>query len=184
MHIPLKKIFFLKKRSNFTCKGYNIFSVCADPPHPPQKKLNLPNFLGKCCTQSHHSVDLLSSFSSLSLKDPEWTIPKLRGRSASDNVLPSGDAPYSSADVSCVGILLDRVILGGPPSRLGAGKVQVGGWSHPNVTMAVHDRMHAQWVFMLRGIHGITWYCGFIVDCGVRLDGIILRTVSNILYIM
>lgn len=60
-----------------------------------------------------------SSFDSLSLKDPERTIPMLRGRSASDTVLPRGDAPYSSIEASCVGMLLDRVILGGPPAGLG-----------------------------------------------------------------
>lgn len=60
-----------------------------------------------------------SSFDSLSLKDPERTIPMLRGRSASDTVLPRGDAPYSSIEASCVGMLLDRVILGGPPTGLG-----------------------------------------------------------------
>lgn len=43
----------------------------------------------------------------------------LRGRSASDTVLPRGDAPYSSMEASCVGMLLDRVILGGPPTGLG-----------------------------------------------------------------
>lgn len=46
----------------------------------------------------------------------------LRGRSASDSVLPSGDAPYSSREASCVGMLLDRVILGGPPTGLGTRK--------------------------------------------------------------
>lgn len=46
----------------------------------------------------------------------------LRGRSASDRVLPSGDAPYRSKEASCVGMLLDRVILGGPPTGLGTGE--------------------------------------------------------------
>lgn len=50
----------------------------------------------------------------------------LRGRSASDRVLPSGDAPYSSREASCVGMLLDRVILGGPPTGLGTGKKSEG----------------------------------------------------------
>lgn len=59
------------------------------------------------------------SSDSLSLKDPERTIPMLRGRSASDMVLPSGEAPYSSREASCVGMLLERVILGGPPTGLG-----------------------------------------------------------------
>lgn len=62
--------------------------------------------------------DIPSSLGSLSLKDPERTIPMLRGRSLSDSELPSGDAPYSSTVGSCVGILLDRVILGGPPTGL------------------------------------------------------------------
>lgn len=61
-----------------------------------------------------------SSLDSLSLKDPERTIPMLRGRSASDRVLPSGEAPYSSREASWVGMLLDRVILGGPPTGLTA----------------------------------------------------------------
>ncbi|TNN84282.1 hypothetical protein EYF80_005609 [Liparis tanakae] len=43
----------------------------------------------------------------------------LRGRSANDIVLPSGEAPYSSREASCVGILLERIILGGPPTGLG-----------------------------------------------------------------
>lgn len=46
----------------------------------------------------------------------------LRGRSAKDNVLPSGEAPYSSREASCVGMLLDRVILGGAPTGLGTGR--------------------------------------------------------------
>ena len=44
----------------------------------------------------------------------------LRGRSARDSVLPSGEAPYSSTEASWVGMLLERVILGGPPMGLGA----------------------------------------------------------------
>lgn len=50
----------------------------------------------------------------------------LRGRSASDSVLPSGDAPYSSREVSCVGMLLERVILGGAPTGLGTIKKPEG----------------------------------------------------------
>lgn len=65
--------------------------------------------------------DSLSS-ESLSLKEPDRTIPMLRGRSASDSVLPSGDAPYSSMEASCVGMLLERVIRGGAPTGLGTGR--------------------------------------------------------------
>lgn len=73
-----------------------------------------------------HNLGGSPSSGSLSLKDPERTIPMLRGRSASDSVLPSGDAPYSSREASCVGMLLDRVILGGPPTGLGTVKKPKG----------------------------------------------------------
>lgn len=58
----------------------------------------------------------------MSLKEPERTTPMLRGRSDSDSVLPRGEAPYSSSEASWVGMLLDRVILGGPPTGLGTTK--------------------------------------------------------------
>lgn len=43
----------------------------------------------------------------------------LRGRSDNDSVLPTGD---NSREASCVGMLLERVIRGGPPMGLRTGE--------------------------------------------------------------
>lgn len=64
----------------------------------------------------------------------------LRGRSASDSVLPSGEAPYSSIEASCVGMLLDRVILGGPPTGLGTSEKQE--WSKEREALMLYTKLN------------------------------------------
>lgn len=61
---------------------------------------NVVKWLHAVIAHIYKNLESSPSSASLSLKEPDRTIPMLRGRSASDSVLPSGDAAYSSKDAS------------------------------------------------------------------------------------
>lgn len=68
---------------------------------PPMSRTwrSLCDYIEEVHVQDLQVSDLPSS-ESLSLKEPERTMPMLRGRSDSDSVLPRGEAPYSSSEAS------------------------------------------------------------------------------------